>query len=144
MAEFTKNTGFCDVKKVFRKDCSFYEILKACGVSREISTSASKKQGLSPAERFIPVNAKWSHWLCDCLHFPIEGNVKPQNILSQGLCWWGCIKRWDMTTYDLNRLERKPFTWFFLLFMSSLPSQGEAETTHVSEYLWGETSHTSA
>lgn len=58
VADLAKNTGSCDVAKVFRKDCSFYETLKAWGVSGEISTSPSKKQGLVPVGRFIPVNTK--------------------------------------------------------------------------------------
>lgn len=44
VVELTKNTGFCDVEKVFRKDSAFYEILKPCGTSRGISTSASKQE----------------------------------------------------------------------------------------------------
>lgn len=29
----TVNADFCDVEKLFRKDCAFHDILKACGAS---------------------------------------------------------------------------------------------------------------
>lgn len=47
--------------------------------------------------------------------------------------------------YDLNNwLEVKPSAWFFLLSISSLPSQGEARANGVSKDLGGGTSPTSA
>lgn len=39
------------------------------------------------------------------------------------------MKRWYLTTYDLNRLSAKPFNLFLLLFIPSLPPQGEAQTS---------------
>lgn len=52
----TVNADLCDVEKLFGKDCAFHEILKSCGASREISTSA-EKQDVSPVESFVPLSS---------------------------------------------------------------------------------------
>lgn len=55
-AEFAVSADLCGVEQLFGKDFSCYEILKACGVSGEISTPAMK-QDVSPVESSVPLSA---------------------------------------------------------------------------------------